>query len=204
MTREQFLLSVNDWNNHIPLLWLALESTRGSVIEMGCGDGSTRQLHEYCHDNNRRLYSFDTDQEWIDRFADCATAYHTFYRIINNWQIAQEICPHPSVILIDHAPGERRIVDVKNYSDHMAPGGIMVLHDTQPQPTAADYGYERIWPLFRYKIDLNAGKNPDPSVPDNRTWASAVSNDYDVTQWAGMETGNPDYVIKVRENYAIR
>jgi len=196
MTKDEFLEGVTDWNNHLPLLWLALEATTGPVIEMGCGDGSTRQLNEYCASRGRILYSFDTDLDWMNRFSDLASPTHTFTRIINNWEIAQKICPNPSVILIDHAPGERRIVDVKNYSDHMAPGGIMVLHDTQPPPTAAEYGYERIWPLFKYIVDLDAGKNPDPLIKDNRTWASAVSNDYDVTKWAGMPTNNPDYIIR--------
>lgn len=196
MTKNKFLQNVTDWDNHRILLWLALENTTGPVIEMGCGDGSTRQLHEYCADANRQLYSFDTDIDWMNRFSDLATTGHTFTHIINHWEIAQQICPNPSVILIDHAPGERRIVDIKNYSDHMAPGGIMVLHDTQPPPTAADYGYERIWPLFKYIVHLDAGKNSDPNVPDNRTWASAVSNDFDVTTWQGAETGNPDYKIR--------
>ena len=192
MEQSKFTDNANDWNNHIYLLWLALEVTgTGDVIEMGCGDGSTRQLHEYCKDNNRRLHSFDTDPEWMDRFSDCKSDTHTFTRIVNNWHIAQDICPKPSVILIDHAPGERRIVDVKNYSDHI--DGIMVLHDTQPPPTAADYGYERIWKYFKYKVDLTCPKNPEAG--DNRTWASAVSNHYDVTKWRGL-TFNPDYTLK--------
>ena len=195
MTYETFTKGVNDWNNHTILLWKALEMTgTGPVIEMGCGDGSTRQLHEYCADNNRRLYSFDTDQDYINRFADCMTENHTFHRIINNWEMAQQICPLPSVILIDHAPGERRIVDVKNYSDKI--NGIMVLHDTQPPPTAADYGWERIWKLFKYKVDLRVEVNPDPPF-HNRTWASAVSNTHDITKWEGEETGNKDYTIQI-------
>ena len=58
ITIEEFTKGASDWNNHIFLLWNALEATEGEVIEMGCGDGSTRQLHEYCKQHNRRLYSF--------------------------------------------------------------------------------------------------------------------------------------------------
>lgn len=195
MERDKFLAEVNDWSNHRYLLWLALNTIpTGDVIEMGCGDGSTRQLHELCEHQQRMLYSFDTDQEWINRFyGDCASPTHRFTRIINNWQIAQDICPNPSIILIDHAPGERRWVDIKNYSDKMS--GIMVIHDTQPPPTAADYAYEKIWPLFKYRVNLEVDKNPDNG--DNRTWASAVSNHHDVTKWAGIETGRPDYRIAI-------
>ncbi len=35
------------WNNHLPLVYLALKETNGSIVEMGMGDGSTRQLAEY-------------------------------------------------------------------------------------------------------------------------------------------------------------
>lgn len=203
MKKEKFLETVTDWNNHLPLLWLALEATEGPVIEMGCGDGSTRQLHEYCKDAGRMLYSFDTDEDWLNKFrSECESETHKFHRIINNWEIAQQICPHPSVILIDHAPGERRIVDVKNYSDKV--NGIIVMHDTQPQPTAADYGYERIWNYFVYRVDLQVSMNYECDPPHNKTWASAVSNTHDVSKWSGLPTNNKEYTIKVRENYNIR
>lgn len=195
MEQSKFLDGVNDWNNHLPLLWLALEETKtGSVLEMGCGDGSTRQLHEYCKDNNRMLYSFDTDLDWLGKFKDCVSPKHQFHHVVNHWEIAQQICPSPSVILIDHAPGERRIVDIKNYYDHM--DGIMVLHDTQPQPTAADYGYERIWKYFKYIVHLDAGRNEEAPGKDNRTWASVVSNHYDVTKWRGQTYNNGEYILK--------
>ncbi len=193
MDRNKFLegLAGDDWDNHRILLWLALEQTKtGAVMEFGCGDGSTRQLSEYCKANNRMLYSFETEQKYIDKFADCASDMHKFTRIINNWHIAQDICPNPSVMLIDHAPGERRIVDMKNYSDKDF--GIMVVHDTQPPPTSADYGYELVWPLFKYRVNLEVVKHESGH---NRTWASAVSNVIDVRTWAGIDTGFPDYKI---------
>lgn len=181
MKITKFLEGVNDWNNHLPLLWLALEETKtGDVLELGCGDGSTRQLHEYCA-NRRFLYSFDTDLEWLNRFKQYESGDHKFIHIVNDWHKAKDTCPNPSVVLIDHAPGERRIVDVKRFADI---NGILVLHDTQPPPTAADYGWERIWSLFKYRVDLSVPMNHEAG--DNRTWASAVSNTYDVTKWKGQ------------------
>jgi hypothetical protein len=94
--------------------------------------------------------------------------------------------------LIDHAPGERRWVDIKNYSDKME--GIMVIHDTQPPPTAADYAYEKIWHLFKYRVNLEVDKHESG---DNRTWASAVSNHHDVREWAILKTGRSDYRIAI-------
>ena len=182
---------MDDWGNHRLLLWLAMNTLPvGPVMEFGCGMGSTRQLSELCKEQGRHLYSFDTEEQYLAMFKECESNMHSFHRIINNWHIAQDICPNPSVMLIDHAPGERRIVDMKNYSDKDF--GIMVVHDTQPPPTSADYGYERVWPLFKYRVNLEVVKHESGH---NRTWASAVSNVIDVRTWAGIETGFPDYKI---------
>lgn len=192
MTKEKFLQGVNDWSNHVILLWLALEQTKtGDVLELGCGDGSTSQLHEYCRDAKRKLLSFETDPEWIKRFIDLEWRDHKFYRIINNWDSTKTICPNPSVILVDNAPGHSRADLIKWYSDFT---GIMVIHDSQPPPTAADYRYETIWHFWKYRVDLQVDMNHEAG--DNRTWATAVSNTFDVRQWAGMETGRKDYRIK--------
>lgn len=195
MDKDKFLkdLAKDDWDNHRILLWLALEQTKtGTVMELGCGDGSTPYLSEYCKDANRKLLSFETDPDWMERFIHLQSPGHSFTRIINNWHITKDICPNPSVILIDHAPGGQRITDVKAYSDFT---GIMVIHDTQPKPTAADYGYERIWHYWKYIVDLQVDKHESG---DNRTWATAVSNTFDVRQWAGMDTGRTDYSICAR------
>ena len=195
MTKELFLkdLAKDDWDNHRILLWLALEQTKtGDVVELGCGDGSTRQLHEYCRDSKRKLLSFETDPEWIKRFIDLEWREHKFHRIVNDWDRAKTECQNPSVILVDNAPGHSRADLIKWYSDFT---GIMVVHDSQPPPTAADYRYETIWHYWKYKVDLQVDLNP---TGDNRTWATAVSNTFDVRQWAGMETGRNDYRIVAR------
>src|SRR5688572_28416456 len=191
MDKIKFLNNVDDWENHRHLLWLALEQTKtGEVIELGCGDGSTPQLHEYCMDAKRKLHSFETDPEWIKRFIHLEWREHKFHRIINDWDRTKTECPNPSVILVDNAPGHSTADLIKWYSDFT---GIMVIHDTQPPPTAADYRYETIWHYWKYRVNLEVDKNHEAG--DNRTWATAVSNTFDVRQWEGMETGRSDYRI---------
>src|SRR5688572_25135774 len=117
MDKAKFIEGINDWNNHVLLLWLALEQTKtGTVLEFGCGDGSTRQLHEYCKDTNRILHSFETDLDWMEKY-DCKVDTHLFHHVVNNWQITKDICPNPSVILVDNAPGHSRADLIKWYSD---------------------------------------------------------------------------------------
>lgn len=189
--KNKFFNEVNDWNNHLPLMWNAMQETRGDIIECGLGGGSTEQLHSYCEFNRRRLFSFEYDENWLKEFAHLENDTHKIH-LIKDWDKMKDICPNPSVILIDHSPGTRRIVDIERFKDI---NGILVIHDTQPPPTAADYGYNQIWPLFKYKVDLEVEMNREVDPPHNRTWASAVSNVYDVTKWRGKETGNPDYKI---------
>lgn len=197
MKQKDFLKGVSDWNNHLCLMWLALEQSKeGEVMELGCGDGSTRQLHKYCKDTHRGLYSFDTSREWLKKFYRLKSPLHQIIYIENDWHRIKDFCPQPSVILVDNAPGESRIDNIRLFSDL---SGIMVIHDTQPPPTAAAYGYDKIWHLFKYRIDLTCPVNPEPA-PDgtqhNRTWASVVSNTFDVTTWRGIE-------FETQEKYTI-
>jgi hypothetical protein len=83
-----------------------------------------------------------------------------------------------SVVLVDHSPGERRIVDLANLHTSK---GIIVCHDTEEQPTLAAYGWERVWHLFKYRSTLKS-----PMVNGyNSAWATIVSNNYDVTAFKG-------------------
>ncbi|MFK5282246.1 hypothetical protein ACI3PL_22060, partial [Lacticaseibacillus paracasei] len=90
----------------------------------------------------------ETDLEWLLRFKDLQSDTH-FLNLVDNWEEVSLI--NPSVILIDHSPGERRYKDVIKFANI---NGILVLHDTQPPPTAADYKYEKTWHLFKHIVTL--------------------------------------------------
>lgn len=168
MTKEHFLLGVGNWSNHRYLLWDALEKTSGDVIEMGCGDGSTPFLRQYCKDTGRKLYSYEGNQEWYNRMRQYED---DTYKIILlkgadvNGQIWDHVAAshlNPSVVLIDHAPGERRKIDVKLF---LSKAQIIVMHDTEP---AADHGYQmrQFKPQFKYWRDHTS----------EGAWASIASN----------------------------
>lgn len=188
MTQEEFLKGVGPefgcWNSHRSMLWLALQETRGSsrddVLEMGMGDSSTPFLHQYCMDNHRRLLSVDNTEEWTVKFKQFETGQHVVST--QNWETAEWLrtVKQPwSVALVDHAPGERRIVDIELLKDSAQ---ILVLHDTEE----ASYGWARIWHLFKYRVQyiLEKGAN-----------ATALSNTIDLSKWAGQTIGG--YTIEV-------
>lgn len=169
------------WNNHLPLLWLALEETdKGSVVEMGMGDGSTPWLHDYCTKHNRALFSYDSSIDWVNKFEHLRSSLHSM-RYCDNW--GQTAYDTVSVVLIDHAPGERRFVDLLRYKDLK---GVIVCHDTQEPPTGANYEWHKAFPEFRYFARV---KSPSEDGIHNGVWCTAVSNHIDVTKWIGKTIG---------------
>lgn len=160
MTKEQFLQGVENWDNHRYLLWHALEATTGDVVEMGMGHGSTPFLREYCKDAGRMLYSYENNFEWFKKFQHLTDELHKVQHV-TDWDEVSISHPSPSVVLIDHAPGERRHIDVERFSKTAQ---IIVIHDSEPAATG--YMMDKIWGLFKYRRDH---KSPG-------AWASMVSN----------------------------
>lgn len=162
MTKDQFLADVSSWNDHLPLLWLALQETTGSVAEFGSGDGSTPYLREYCKDSDREFFSYDNSAEW------CHKTGSTFV----NWYDSS-LYREYDVALIDHAPGELRHQALAVLKDKVK---ILVVHDSEPVGSG-NYQLEKIWHFFKYKVHLKS----------DRAWATALSNHIDVTKWSGQE-----------------
>lgn len=130
--KERFNTTDN-WKNYLPLLLEALEQTEGLVLEYGMGDGSTPLLHDYCKATGRMLISYDGNREWANKYEHLASDMHKIY-YVDNWDEAFNSAA--TVVLIDHAPGERRGIDIVKYSKT---GAYVVCHDTEP---AADHGYQ--------------------------------------------------------------
>ena len=167
MRRNGFMKEMSGDNNHRLLLWDALEATKGNVVELGSGYGSTQYLRKYCKDTTRTFETYDYTEHW-------AKLHGSTY--INDWDT---INPKGSVILIDHSPGERRWIDIQRLKDSFE---ILVIHDSEPIG-AGDYRYENIWHLFKYRIDVKC----------EGTWATAVSNTIDLSKFIGNKYNQ--YVI---------
>lgn len=135
-----------DWGTHIPVLIKALEQTTGPVLEMGMGISSTPLLHALCAD--RFLLSMDNDPAFIEMFRKFRTKTHQIELV--NWEDAP-IIGKWGVVLVDHKPDSRRKEDIKKLANLAE---FLVVHDTQdPQ-----YGYEEIYPLFKYRYDFTIHK----------------------------------------------
>lgn len=168
MTKEEFLKDVANWDNHRFLLWPALEATTGEVIEMGMGQGSTPFLNQYCKDANRKLFSYESSLEWAMKFQDMITEAHRIYHVMD-WDIVARQHPGPDVVLIDHAPGERRKTDISLFAWKAK---FIVCHDTEP---AADHGYQMRAELSKFK-HIKEYQSPG-------AWSTVVSNFIDVSKF---------------------
>lgn len=152
MTRKDFLDNVAGWDNHRFLLWAALQATKGLVVEFGAGQGSTPFIRRFCQDDNREFLSFDNSEKYSKLNGS------TF---ISDW--AQLNFDSIDVLFIDHAPGERRWIDIQKYAKIAK---IIVIHDSEPSATG--YMLNNIWGLFPYRIN---------NTFDN-VWATMVSNHF--------------------------
>lgn len=167
MTKNEFIGKVSNWDNHRDMLFQALEATTGTIIELGMGNGSTQQLHDYCKDKNRQLFSYEYDFEWFKKFKNLKSDIHDLIWI-ENWDAVNEHHFQCDVLFVDHSPGERRKTDIALFANKAK---IIIAHDTEP---SADHGYQMstCWPLFKYKIDYVS----------NGAWTTAVSNYIDVNE----------------------
>lgn len=167
MTKDDFLKDINPWGSHRTFLWMALEATKDSifpVIELGCGDNSTPHLTQYCQDNGRVFFSYDSNQEWADKY----NSHH-----VKDWEKHPLWLPRYSVCLLDLAPGDYRRIALRKID-----ADIIVLHDSEVQGwNASDYRVRPLFKHFKYVRDDIPKEKGSP-------WTSLLSNTVDVTKLA--------------------
>lgn len=178
MNKEEFLQNINSYSNHRVLLWEALQLTDGDVIEFGSGEGSTPYLRKYCAENNRFFFSYENNLSWAEK---------TKSNFLTDWDCVNYV--KIDVLLIDHAPGERRKIDLIKYKDAAK---IIVVHDSEPKGwNGSDYGVRELFSQFKYKADVM------PIHPEG-AWATILSNSIDVTSCIG-NTFDFHEIIKFQE-----
>jgi hypothetical protein len=158
-----------NWNNHLPLLLLGLHLTNGDVYEFGAGEGSTPYLRSYCKANSRYFQSWENNKEWAEK---CGSLY------VEDWN-NEGLFWSAGVVFIDHAPGEQRIITIAELAKRNETD-IIVIHDTE-EGGAGDYKYDRIWPLFKYRLNYNK--------TGGGAGATMVSNKIDVSRFRGLSLG---------------
>jgi len=133
------------YGTHMPALITAVVNTTGPVLELGCGDFSTPLLHAICSVKKRFLFTTESNRQWMNYFLDLACDWHQFQHVpsFNSWdEIGSGL--QWSVVFVDHAPKERRVMDIVRLRPYTE---IFVVHDTE----IADYRFEPVFATFKYK-----------------------------------------------------
>jgi hypothetical protein len=105
------------------------------------------------------LLSLDSNVEWVERFTSLRGHSHELRRV-PSWDAVDLTDRFWEVALVDHAPAERRVVDIARLADRAR---FIVVHDSEDR---INYGYERVLPGFRFRYDY---KRLHP-------WTTVVSN----------------------------
>jgi hypothetical protein len=151
----QFQHRWNDYATHQPVLYEAVMSTSGPIIEFGCGNGSTDMLHEICKRTNRILVSVEDDLDWMNRFTtkylgdgyeEDNSGWHKFFYVPGKPPTPPEGINDPiaqhwvdffdqfdlldrlqfDVCFVDQSPGSARTVTIRRFKDKVR---LFVLHD---------------------------------------------------------------------------
>ena len=131
-----------DWfSTHQPVLYEAFLRTEGLIVDFGCGEGSTRLLHELCKPTKRHLITFDNNKEYLSKYEDCATSWHEII-FVDSWVkllLTHEDKPwlNCDVALIDQAPYEARTLTVQVIKDTAK---FVLIHDCDYFPGHGIFG----------------------------------------------------------------
>lgn len=144
------------YSTFLPVLMEVMERTTGDVLELGPGVFSTPVLHWLCKKMKRRLLTIENDEKW---FNFCRRYYQSSHRqpirhrfiFVKNWDDASDpINKEWDVVLVDHSPSKRRVVEIRKLAGLAK---YIIIHDSDEQKERV-YHYSTIYPLFKYRYDF--------------------------------------------------
>ncbi len=156
--------STNDWDSHRPMLYAVIKNiSGGNIVELGCGEGSTRLLYDAFinKDGCDCFASLETNPVYANQFE--------YTDLVDSYDEAFGFMPC-GILFVDCAPGEIRKDLIAKYANEAS---VVVVHDTEP---GAEYVYHMAEVLnsFKYRLDYK---------PEGKPWTTAVSNCIDITKW---------------------
>lgn len=159
---------------HQATLVEAMLKTRGPVLELGCGEFSTRILHAMCEHQGRKLLTLDNNAAWLAKYHDLACEWHQL-RLIADWQTEYLGKTPFGLVFVDHAPAVARVpVVMRLIRSELAT--TFVIHDAESD----EYGWQQLWPLFR-SIDRRTAERPWTAI------CRTVDDEVDETRLAEVE-----------------
>jgi len=155
------------FGSHLPVLMKVMSISDGPVLECGSGIYSTVYLHWACFNDKRKLTTLESKWSYYKDMRRLRCAWHNII-YVRKWEKATSYFKDNwSVVLLDQGPGHNRGIAAKQ----LIHADYVVLHDIE-QPL--EYGYDTIYPLFKYRFDYNPPERATPGT-------SVLSNKHDLT-----------------------
>lgn len=128
-----------------------MNKTQGDVLELGVGYFSTPYLHYQCLLSDRNLVSYENDEGWFKKFSTSDFNHFLYHQgkhqiiYVEDWDKI-DIDRQWDVVLIDHSPDERRIIEAERVAWLAI---YVIIHDTNERHEK-NYHYSKIYPMFKY------------------------------------------------------
>ena len=155
-------IGTDDYSSHRQMLWLALNKTDGhSVVEFGCGKGSTKILAKECIAQHRNFSSYERDAVYAKKYDGITTKISDY----------KDVYLHkPNILFIDSAPGEQRKELIELHRDN---ADVIIIHDTEDGAQNI-YGIREVLNSFKYRLNY---------YPEGNPGTTALSNKINVCDW---------------------
>jgi hypothetical protein len=126
---------LNEFATHQPVLVAAANACSGPIIEFGCGEGSTRLLHEIARRRSLPLLTLETDAAWMGRYQEELSSRLHEFRLVDDWteELADPMWDQRrwGLAFIDQAPWEARANTARRLS---ATAEYLIIHDCDYLP----------------------------------------------------------------------
>lgn len=157
--------TVQSYSTHQPLLIAAVASTGGSVIELGSGFYSTPLLQALCVSQRRKLWTFENNAEWMQKFLPkdgSVTPQH--FSILDSWndlgRYGEDLKCDVAFVDVDPASVRANLINVmKRWAK------IIVAHDVETEQQHNYPGVEEALATFKYRVeDRRRGESADRAL----------------------------------------
>lgn len=140
---------------HLGALIACVNKTKGDILELGMGLGSTIYLHYACTGSKRNLLSLENDKGWLRHFKSSQfmhflyeNEYHKL-ELVDVYEESPLIDKEWDVVLVDQTPDLSRKETVKKLANKAK---YIIIHDSNDDRHGrSTYQYNEIYPLFKYK-----------------------------------------------------
>jgi hypothetical protein len=140
------------FGSHLPVLIkvLSLTETESPALEFGMGFNSSPVMHWMCASKKQMLVSYENHIEFFGKPFEAGRYEWDFHKVIyvDDWDKAEIEKPW-GMVLIDHDPGERRVVDIRRLANYAK---YLVIHDSQMRINKILH-YRDIFPLFKWQYN---------------------------------------------------